>query len=126
MDQVLQALSNGTRRRILDIVRENPGCNVSLVASHFDTSRIAIMKHLRLLEEASLLITEKQGRSRLLYQNLVPIQLIYDRWTSDYAAFWAGHLADLKYRVESLNEKGEQARAHKPDGQVHKKAVKKL
>ena len=100
MDQVLQALSHSSRRKILDIVRQKPGCSVSEVVKHFDTTRIAVMKHLRVLEDADLLITEKHGRSRLLYQNLVPIQLIYDRWTDDYSAFWAGHVADLKYRVE--------------------------
>ena len=100
MDTTLRALANSTRRRILDIVRDNPGCNVNEVARHFDTTRIAIMKHLRILAEAQLLISEKQGRSRLLYRNLVPIQLIYDRWTDEYSAFWAGQLADLKYRVE--------------------------
>lgn len=101
MDQTLQALSHRDRRAILDLVQQSPGCTVSHVASHFDTSRIAIMKHLRILEDAGLLITEKHGRSRHLYQNLMPIQLIYDRWTDEYSGFWAGHLADLKYRVEN-------------------------
>lgn len=101
MDITLQALSHAARRRILDIVRDSPGCSVSHVVKHFDTSRIAVMKHLRILEEAGLLITEKQGRTRLLYHNLIPIQLIYDRWTDEYSAFWAGHVTDLKYRVES-------------------------
>ena len=100
MDAVLRALANSTRRRILDIVRDEPGCNVNEVSRHFDTSRIAIMKHLRILEEAQLLVSEKSGRNRRLYRNLVPIQLIYDRWTDEYSGFWAGQLADLKYRVE--------------------------
>ncbi len=104
MDLTLQALSHAARRKILDIVRDAPGCSVSDVASHFDTSRIAVMKHLRILEEAGLLISEKQGRTRLLYHNLMPIQLIYDRWTDEYSAFWAGHMADLKYRVESASD----------------------
>lgn len=105
MDQTLQALANSTRRRILDIVKASPGCTVSEVAKHFDTSRIAVMKHLRILEDANLLITEKQGRSRHLYQNLVPIQLVYDRWTDEYSGFWAGHMADLKYRLEQPDVK---------------------
>jgi predicted transcriptional regulator len=61
------------------------------------------MKHLRILERARLLISEKRGRNRALYRNLVPIQLVYDRWTDEYSAFWAGQLADLKYRVEGKN-----------------------
>ena len=100
-DQILQALSHAARRKILDIVRQQPGCTVSNLASYFDTSRIAVMKHLRILEAADLIIPEKVGRYRHLYINLVPIQLIYDRWTDDYGAFWSGHLTDLKYRVEA-------------------------
>ncbi len=105
MDETLRALSHATRRRILDIVRDSPGCSVGDVVKHFDTTRIAVMKHLRILETAGLLITEKQGRTRLLYHNLIPIQLVYDRWTDEYSAFWAGHITDLKYRVETI-EKG--------------------
>ncbi len=100
MDRVLQALSNGDRRKILDIVKANPGCTVSDVVKHFDTSRIAIMRHLNVLYECDLLIHEKIGRSRHLYLNVVPIQLIYDRWTDDFGSFWAGNLADIKNKVE--------------------------
>lgn len=108
MDQTLQALANATRRRILDLVQASPGCTVSDVASEFDTSRIAVMKHLRILEDANLLITQKKGRTRHLYHNLVPIQLIYDRWTDEYSRFWAGHMADLKYRVENAQQNPQQ------------------
>lgn len=97
---VFQALAHATRRQILDIVRAHPGCTVGEVAARFDTSRIAIMKHLKLLYESQLILTEKQGRTRLLYLNVMPIQLIYDRWTDEYAAFWGGQLADIKYAVE--------------------------
>lgn len=68
------------------------------------------MKHIRILEESGLLLTEKQGRTRSLYQNVAPIQLIYDRWTDEYGQFWAGHLVDLKYRVESQVAKDEKGR----------------
>ena len=103
IDRVLQALANPVRRQILDIVRDHPGCNVSLVAGCFDSTRIAIMKHLRVLEDAELIITEKHGRNRHLYRNLVPIQLIYDRWTDEFSAYWSEQLADIKYRVEGKN-----------------------
>lgn len=99
-DLVFQALAHAQRRKILDIVRADPGCTVSAVAQHFDTTRIAVMKHLNVLFEADLLLSEKVGRSRHLYLNLIPIQLIYDRWTDEYAGFWSGHLADIKYKVE--------------------------
>lgn len=101
MDTVFQALAGAPRRRILDIVREMPGCNVNDVCKYFDMSRIAVMKHLNLLEEAQLIISQKVGRSRELYFNAAPIQLIYDRWTTEYSSFWASHVTDLKFKAES-------------------------
>lgn len=101
MDSVFQALAHEHRRLILDIVRDQPGCSVNEVCGHFDTSRIAVMKHLRVLEDADLIWSEKQGRTRHLFFNAVPIQMIYDRWTTKYSQFWASRLADIKYRVES-------------------------
>jgi DNA-binding transcriptional ArsR family regulator len=110
-DAVFQALGNAQRRKILDIVRAKPGCTVSEVVKEFDTSRIAVMKHLNVLYEADLLLHEKVGRSRHLYLNVIPIQLIYDRWSDDYAEFWGGKLADLKYRVEGNNAVESQTKA---------------
>ena len=100
MDKVFQALSRGPRRAILDIVREQPGCSVGHVCKFFDVSRIAVMKHLRVLEEAGLLISEKEGRTRRLYFNTAPIQLIYERWSSGYSSLWASHLTEFKRQVE--------------------------
>ena len=100
MDLVFSALAHPTRRRILDIVRENSGCSVNDVASHFEISRIGVMKHLWVLEDAGLLLSEKEGRTRRLYFNAVPIQMIYDRWTSEYSALWAGGLTRFKYAIE--------------------------
>lgn len=99
-DLVFRALAHVTRRQILDIVKDNPGCTVGHVADQFDASRIVVMKHLKMLYDSELVLTERQGRTRHLYLNVVPIQLIYDRWTDEYGAFWGGHLADLKYKVE--------------------------
>ena len=104
MDLVFKALGNSDRRRILDIVKNDPGCSVNEVCQWFETSRIAVMKHLRILEKAGLLISRKQGRVRELYFNVMPIQMIYDRWTSKYSALWAQQLTQLKYRVETSKE----------------------
>jgi predicted transcriptional regulator len=101
MDTVFQALACSHRRKMLDIVKDTPGCGVKHVAGFFAMSRIAVMKHLRVLEEAGLLISRKEGRTRKLYFNCVPIQMIYDRWTSEYSALWASHLTEVKYRVEA-------------------------
>ena len=100
-DIIFHALANSQRRKVLDLVRAQPGATVSEISKHFDTSRIAVMKHLNVLFEADLLVSEKVGRSRHLYLNIIPIQLIYDRWTDEYASFWSGHLADIKYAVEN-------------------------
>ena len=101
MDAVFAALAHPSRRKILDVLKEQPGCSVNAVAEHFDTSRIAVMKHLRVLEEAKLVISEKEGRVRRLYFNAAPIQLIYDRWTSEYSALWASEMTRIKYAVEA-------------------------
>ena len=100
MDNVFQALASACRREILDIVNADPGCNVMDVCKHFDVSRIAVMKHLTVLENAGLLVSEKRGRSRHLYFNAAPIQLIYERWTSEYSSMWAARLTDFKRAVE--------------------------
>ncbi|WP_295692089.1 helix-turn-helix transcriptional regulator [uncultured Maricaulis sp.] len=100
MDAVFQALANATRREMLDIVRDDPGISVGAVASRFDVSRIAVMRHLSVLEEAGLVISDKRGRTRHLYMNAVPIQMIHDRWTSEYSALWAGRMLDIKYLAE--------------------------
>lgn len=107
MGAVFHALGSATRRRILDIVKAEPGCAVGEVARHFDTTRIAVMRHLRVLEEAELLISRREGRRRRLYHNAVPIQLIHDRWTTEYGALWSGRMAEVKYRVEARTGSGD-------------------
>jgi DNA-binding transcriptional ArsR family regulator len=101
MDAVFQALASTTRREILDIVKADPGCSVVEVCRHFDVSRIAVMKHLRVLEQANLLVSEKAGRVRRLYFNAVPIRQIHERWTTEYSAEWAGRLTEFKRAVET-------------------------
>ena len=109
MDAVFQALAQESRRRMLDIVRDNPGMTVGALASEFDVTRIAVMKHLAVLEDAGLIISEREGRSRRLYFNAAPIQMIHDRWTDEYSAYWSRAITDLKYRAEmraGKNDKG--------------------
>jgi predicted transcriptional regulator len=107
MDAVFAALANEGRRRILDIVKDAPGCSVDHVTRFFRVSRVAVMKHLRVLEQAGLIVSRKVGRTRQLHFNAVPIQMIHDRWTTKYSALWAAGLTRLKYRLE--NQEG-------PDG----------
>lgn len=100
MDAVFQALAHESRRRMLDLVRHRPGMGVGALAQEFDVSRIAVMKHLALLEEAGLVVSQKEGRTRRLYFNAMPIQMIYDRWTDEYSAYWGDRIARLKYTAE--------------------------
>lgn len=107
MDAVFQALAHESRRRMLDIVKEEPGIGVGALATEFDVSRIAVMKHLAVLEDADLIISEKDGRVRKLYFNAAPIQMIHDRWTTEYSAYWAGQLTRIKYLAEARQEESD-------------------
>src|SRR5512132_3228533 len=100
MDAVFGALASEPRRRILDILKKEPGCNVNRVCEFFDIGRVAVMKHLDVLEAANLIVSERAGRERLLYFNPVPIHLIHERWTTEFSAFWARGLTRLKDRAE--------------------------
>ncbi len=100
-DAVFHALAHATRREILDLARATPGISVGELAANFDVTRIAIMNHLSVLEAANLIISEKDGRSRRLYINVMPIQEIYDRWTDTYSAYWSTHLSHLKRAAEA-------------------------
>lgn len=119
MDAVFQALAHESRRRMLDLVKEKPGIGVGVLANEFDVSRIAVMKHLAVLEGAGLVVSEKDGRTRRLYFNAAPIQMIYDRWTTEYSAYWAGQLTRIKYLAEA------QAAFQKNDNQTSKKGGRK-
>lgn len=101
MDAVFQALANPSRRHMLDLVKASPGMGVGALAGEFDVSRIAVMKHLRVLEDAGLIVSQKDGRMRRLYFNAVPIRMIHDRWTTEYSAYWSGTLAQIKYAAET-------------------------
>lgn len=100
LDAVFQALAHRQRRRLLDMIHANPGCSISELVPQFDMSRIGLMKHLRVLEEADLVLSEKVGRQRQLHFNPVPIQLIHERWTNAFSQFWSSKLTQLKYKLE--------------------------
>jgi predicted transcriptional regulator len=116
MDAVFEALAHPDRRRILDIVKNTPGCYLNQICPHFAISRIALMKHLRVLEAARLITSQRQGRRRRLYHNAVPIQMIYDRWTSEYSALWASRVTRIKYAVETRSYRTRKTGKGKRDG----------
>lgn len=105
MDALFVALGHQHRRKILDIVKDMPGCSVGDVAKYFSVSRIAVMKHLGVLETAGLIVSRKSGRRRELFFNAVPIQWIHDRWTTEYSRFWATQALDVKYLLENQTER---------------------
>ena len=105
MDSVFHALAHETRRAILDRLRDHPGIPVGELAMHFDVSRIAVMNHLRVLTEADLIISRKEGRSRHLYLNALPLQLIYERWIDGYSAHWLDRMSLIKATAEAVAKK---------------------
>src|SRR6185312_1736820 len=105
MDAVFKALADPTRRELLDELFREDGQTLSALEAHFNITRFGVMKHLKQLEEANLVVTRRRGREKLHFLNPVPIRLIHDRWVSKYAEPWAAGLSDLKTRLESPMEK---------------------
>ena len=102
LEAAFRALADGNRRRLLDRLRERDGQALAeLEAELPGMTRFGVMKHLRVLEDAHLLTTRRDGRRKLHFLNPVPIQLIADRWISRYAAPWVTGLADLKQTLEA-------------------------
>ena len=104
LDRLFAALAHPHRRRMLDVLRARPGLSVRELGEGFAMSAVGVLKHVRVLEGAGLVVSRKEGRERRLYFNAVPIQAVYDRWTDEYSAFWVSHIADLKQRLESRRE----------------------
>jgi uncharacterized protein YndB with AHSA1/START domain/DNA-binding transcriptional ArsR family regulator len=105
VDMVFKALADPTRRSLLDELFRQDGQTLSALEDRFAMTRFGVMKHLKLLEAAGLVVTKRQGREKLHYLNPVPIRLVHDRWVSKYAEPWAAALSDLKQRVENPMEK---------------------
>ncbi len=105
MDEVFKALADPTRRSLLDELFREDGQTLSALEERFSMTRFGVMKHLRQLEEAGLVVTRRRGREKLHFLNPVPIRLIHDRWVSKYAEPWAAALSDLKHTLESPMEK---------------------
>ena len=105
MDEAFKALADPTRRALLDELFRSDGQSLHALEERFSMTRFGVMKHLKLLEDAGLVVTRKHGREKLHYLNPVPIRLVHDRWVSKYAEPWVAGLSDLKQRLESTMEK---------------------
>src|SRR5215216_7869015 len=105
MDAVFKALADPTRRGLLDELFKQDGQTLSALEGRLPMTRFGVMKHLRVLEEASLVTTRRRGREKLHFLNPVPIRLAHDRWVSKYAEPWAAGLSGLKRQLEGHMEK---------------------
>jgi DNA-binding transcriptional ArsR family regulator len=99
-DGVFRALADPTRRYLLDRLFERDGRTLTELESDLEMTRFGVMKHLRVLEDAGLVVTRRSGREKLHFLNPVPIRLIHDRWITRYAERRVSALADLKTQLE--------------------------
>jgi DNA-binding transcriptional ArsR family regulator len=100
-DRVFKALADPTRRLLLDRLHERDGRTLTELESQLEMTRFGVMKHLRILEEAGLVVSRKTGRSRHHYLNPVPIRQIHDRWIDKYTEHRVSALAELKTELEA-------------------------
>ena len=99
-DRVFTALADPTRRFLLDRLVQRDGRTLTELESELDMTRFGVMKHLKVLEEAGLVVPRRSGREKLHYLNPVPIRLIHDRWIDKYTERRVSALADLKAELE--------------------------
>jgi uncharacterized protein YndB with AHSA1/START domain len=105
VDEVFKALADPTRRSLLDELFREDGQTLGALEARFDMTRFGVMKHLKVLEEAGLVVTRRQGREKAHFLNPVPIRLVHDRWVSKFAEPWVAGLSDLKRDLEKTMEK---------------------
>ena len=105
VDTVFKALADPTRRSLLDELFRDDGQTLSALERRFAMTRIGVMKHLKQLEEAGLVVTKRRGREKLHFLNPIPIRRVHDRWIDKYTEPWAASLIDLKNELENTMEK---------------------
>jgi uncharacterized protein YndB with AHSA1/START domain len=105
VDEVFRALADPTRRSLLDELFRADGQTLHELEARFEMTRFGVMKHLKQLEDAGLVVTKRRGREKLHFLNPVPIRLVHDRWVSKYAEPWAAGLSELKASLEATMER---------------------
>jgi DNA-binding transcriptional ArsR family regulator len=115
LDPVWKALSDPTRRSILDFLRHRPQTTTDLVERFPRLSRFGVMKHIEVLRQAQLVHTREDGRQRVNSLNVAPIRQIYERWVGPFQELWSGELLGIKEiaETESSAERREGSRARK-------------
>jgi DNA-binding transcriptional ArsR family regulator len=106
---VFKALADPTRRQLLDRLFERDGRTLSELEADVDMTRFGVMKHLKVLEEAGLVVTRRSGREKLHFLNPVPIRLVHDRWIDKYTERHVSALVDLKKDLESRRPSADQS-----------------
>jgi DNA-binding transcriptional ArsR family regulator len=101
-DRVFRALADATRRFLLDLLFARDGRTLTELESELEMTRFGVMKHLRVLEDAGLVVARRSGREKLHFLNPVPIQLIHDRWIDKYQQRQVSALAELKNELEEM------------------------
>src|SRR6185437_16980673 len=101
LDAVWKALSDATRRSILDLLRHGPRTTTEIVQAFPHLSRFGVMKHIDVLREAGLIRTREERRQRINSLNVVPIRQIYERWVGRFEELWASHLLRIKEDAEA-------------------------
>src|SRR3954451_16057285 len=111
LDGVWKALSDSTRRSILDLLRQGPRTTTELVQAFPHLSRFGVMKHIEVLREAGLIHTREERRQRINSLNVVPIRQIYERWVGRFEELWASHLLRIKEDAEAQGNEAHAAQA---------------
>jgi len=104
-EDVYRAIADPTRRELMDELFRQDGQTLGQLEQRFEMSRFGVMKHLRVLEEAHVVVTRRRGREKLHFLNPVPIRLVYERWVSKYSEPWTATLTNLKDELEKTMEK---------------------
>ena len=99
-DRVFKALADPTRRHLLDRLYARDGRTLTELESELEMTRFGVMKHLKVLEEADLVVTRRLGREKLHFLNPVPIRQVHDRWIDKYTEHHAAALLELKHELE--------------------------
>jgi DNA-binding transcriptional ArsR family regulator len=99
-DRVFKALADPTRRFLLDRLYVRDGRTLTELESELEMTRFGVMKHLRVLEDAGLVVTRRAGREKLHFLNVVPIRLVHDRWIDKFTERRVSALTDLKRQLE--------------------------
>lgn len=104
MDQIFKALADPTRRFLLDLLFQRDGRTLKDLESELAMTRFGVMKHLKVLEDAGLVVTRRSGREKLHFLNPVPIRMIHDRWIDKYREHQVSALLALKAELENKDE----------------------